>query len=223
MLTLVIDTSTPAVTAGVYEVSGPGAVERLADGAVVDARGHGEHLAPLIDGALAEARVAPRDLAAVVAGLGPGPFTGLRVGLVTAASMSHALGVPAYGVCSLDAVGFAAAGGGGPVLVATDARRKEIYWGLYDSDGERLAGPEVARPAELPEAARAATRVVGDGALLYPEVFPDAKDEWRYPPPQVLAFLASGRIAAKAPGEVLTPLYLRRPDVHVAGRQQRMT
>jgi tRNA threonylcarbamoyl adenosine modification protein YeaZ len=112
----------------------------------VDARAHGEKLAPEIAAALAEAGVRPRDLGAIVAGLGPGPFTGLRVGLVTAASMGQALNIPTYGVCSLDALGRAA--GPGRVLIATDARRREVYWATYQ-DGVRVVGPDVAKPADV--------------------------------------------------------------------------
>ena len=96
---------------------------------MVDARAHGELLAPGIEWVLAEGGVRPADLTAIVAGLGPGPFTGLRVGLVTAASMGQALAVPTYGVCSLDGIGALTSD---VTLVATDARRKEVYWAVYD-------------------------------------------------------------------------------------------
>src|SRR4051812_37296571 len=108
--------------------SGPRRLELVAESIVVDARAHGEQLAPGIAAVLAEAGVRPRDLAAIVAGLGPGPFTGLRVGLVTAGVLGDTLGIPSYGVCSLDGLG---AGTTGEVLVATDARRKEVYWAAY--------------------------------------------------------------------------------------------
>lgn len=221
MLTLAIDTSTPAVTAGLFSVTGAASCETVSEQVVVDARGHGEQLAPLIDAALAEAGAKPSDLAAVVAGLGPGPFTGLRVGLVTAAAMSDALGIPSYGVCSLDAIGWAAASQEGPLLAATDARRKEIYWAVYDAEGERTAGPQVSRPAELPPEAKAPKRTVGDGAHLYAGILGQVEEAPRFPPAAALAFLASYRVFSGAPTEVLTPLYLRRPDVHIAGQQQR--
>lgn len=222
MLILVIDTSTPAVVAGVYEV---GADEVTVRGfaQVVDARGHGERLAPMIDTAMRSAGVSPKDMRAVVAGLGPGPFTGLRVGLVTAASMSHALGVPSYGVCSLDALGLALAETvGGEVLVATDARRKEVYWGRYGAEGTRLDGPSVDKPAQLTDLVNRVDAVAGDGALLYPDVFPAVRDEPRYPSAHALARLAADRVRAGADGETLTPLYLRRPDVNIGGKRQRI-
>jgi tRNA threonylcarbamoyl adenosine modification protein YeaZ len=228
VLVLVLDTSTPAVTAAIADVptagvpaagvpaagvpaagvpvEGWGGVVR-AERRTVDARAHAELLAPQIADVLAEAGVGPRELAAIVAGLGPGPFTGLRVGLATAAAMGQALGVPTYGICSLDALGLAA--GPGRVLVATDARRREVYHASY-ADGTRLDGPDVSRPAGL---AGMADRAVGAGALAYAEVIGLPVDaELLYPPAWALAALAADRVRGQAPGERLTPLYLRRPD-----------
>ncbi|MBY8874108.1 tRNA (adenosine(37)-N6)-threonylcarbamoyltransferase complex dimerization subunit type 1 TsaB [Micromonospora sp. PLK6-60] len=221
MLVLVVDSSTPAVTAALAEVSADGVVLR-AYRRTVDARAHGELLAPQVDAVLADADARAADLTAVVAGLGPGPFTGLRVGLVTAATMGQVLGIPTYGVCSLDGVGHPAAAGE-PVLAATDARRKEIYWAVYDGAGQRIAGPDVDAPAVVAERARdlAVTVAVGDGALRYADVLGlPVRDEPRYPDPAALVRLAAERIRAGAPTEPLTPLYLRRPDaVAATGRK----
>ncbi|EWM67531.1 glycoprotease [Micromonospora sp. M42] len=139
MLVLVVDSSTPAVTAALAEVSADGVAVR-ASRCTVDARAHGELLAPQVDAVLADVGARPADLAAIVAGLGPGPFTGLRVGLVTAATMGQVLGVPTYGVCSLDGLGHPAAAGE-PVLAASDARRREIYWAVYDGAGSAPGRP----------------------------------------------------------------------------------
>ncbi|MBA3489506.1 MAG: tRNA (adenosine(37)-N6)-threonylcarbamoyltransferase complex dimerization subunit type 1 TsaB, partial [Longispora sp.] len=102
MLVLVTDTATAAVTAGLVSIgepTGPGdiPVEVLASRVTVDGKAHGELLAPSIAASLTEAGYTPKDLTAVIAGVGPGPFTGLRVGLVTATAMGHALGIPTYG------------------------------------------------------------------------------------------------------------------------------
>ena len=193
----------------------------------IDPRGHSEHLAPLIAALLADAGAAPRDLSAVIVGTGPGPFTGLRVGIVTGLTMAYAVDVPVFGLCSLDAL--AAASGmppGTEVLVASDARRKEVYWARYrvgepvHGDGEppalalshveRLDGPHVDRPADLPEEVRALP-TVGRGPLLYPDLFP-------HPVPGILdvdarALLITA-LARHAAGTDLPvePLYLRRPD-----------
>ncbi len=221
MLTLALDTSTPAVSVGLADIDANGGIDVLAEKVIVNPRAHAEQLAPLVQEALATQSAKPTQLAAIVAGVGPGPFTGLRVGLVTAASMGHALGIPTYAVCSLDAIGHAASVGdeAAPVLVATDARRKEIYWATYDADGRRVTGPHVDKPAMLPEAAAHAARMVGDGAQLYSSQLSAAlSHDWRYPPVSGLFALAADRVVAGRESETLTPMYLRRPDVHVAGK-----
>jgi tRNA threonylcarbamoyl adenosine modification protein YeaZ len=217
VLVLVVDSSTPAVTAALAEVGADGVALR-AERVTVDARAHGELLAPQVYTVLAEADAGPADLGAIVAGTGPGPFTGLRVGLVTAASMAQVLGIPSYGVCSLDALGHAA-GLGERVLVASDARRREIYWAVYDDEGTRLAGPAVDAPAQVAGKVRelAVTAAVGEGAHRYAEALGlPVRAEPSYPPAYALAELAAERILAGAPGEPLTPLYLRRPDAVAA-------
>lgn len=219
VLVLVVDSSTPAVTAALAEVTDHGVLLR-AERQAVDAKAHGELLAPAVEAVLGEAGARPRDLGAIVAGVGPGPFTGLRVGLVTAASMGQTLDIPTYGVCSLDALGHADPGG--RVLAATDARRKEIYWAVYDR-GTRVTEPDVDLPAAVAEriAGLGVTGAVGEGAHKYAGVLGlPVRDEPRYPPAHALAELAADRVRAKGPGERLTPLYLRRPDaVAAAGRK----
>jgi tRNA threonylcarbamoyl adenosine modification protein YeaZ len=206
VLVLALDTATPASTAAVAEVTEAG-LHGLAERRTVDPRAHGELLAPQIRATLAEAGVRPADLSAIVAGVGPGPFTGLRVGLATAASMGHALGIPTYGVCSLDGLGRAA--GPGRVLVATDARRREVYHATY-VDGRRVDGPAVSKPADV---VVTADRAVGEGALRYSEIFGLPIDEHvLYPPGAALIALVVDRILGKAESDPLTPLYLRRPD-----------
>ena len=214
MLVLALDTATPASTAAVAEVT-DGGMTGLAERRTVDTRAHAEILAPEISAALDEAGVRPGDLDAIVAGVGPGPFTGLRVGLATAASMGQALAIPTYAVCSLDALGLAAVPG--RVLVATDARRREVYWATY-ADGKRTRDPDVARPADV---IADADRAVGEGAVRYSDVFRLPIDEiLLYPPGMALVSLAADRVRGKAAGEPLTPLYLRRPDaVAAAGRK----
>ncbi|MDP3713481.1 MAG: tRNA (adenosine(37)-N6)-threonylcarbamoyltransferase complex dimerization subunit type 1 TsaB [Mycobacteriales bacterium] len=236
MLVLGLDTSTPAVSAALVELEPDGAGgARWVDSATwqrVDAKRHGELLATGVHELLGRRGVRPRDLAAVAVGLGPGPFTGLRVGVVTAATMADALGIPAYGACSLDAVG-AWTEDPGRRLVVTDARRREVYWAEYDEDGERLAGPSVLAPAELSRRLRetswpqpdAAGRVVGDGALLHRDAFEgfDVSDDDRYPSADAVVLLAAVRVVAGAPSEPLTPLYLRRPDAEQPAAPKRVT
>jgi tRNA threonylcarbamoyladenosine biosynthesis protein TsaB len=139
-------------------------------------RHHAELLAPMVEAALADAGVDRHALTAVVVGTGPAPFTGLRVGLVTARTLALALGIPAHGVPSLDAVAATASRtlpAGTDVLVATDARRREVYWSLYRVLGageiEVVVAPEVAAPADVAADPRAAgALVVGRGVALYP-------------------------------------------------------
>ncbi|MGH8962552.1 MAG: tRNA (adenosine(37)-N6)-threonylcarbamoyltransferase complex dimerization subunit type 1 TsaB [Jatrophihabitantaceae bacterium] len=208
MLVLAVDTSSAAVTAAILEVSGD-AVELRAERVRINARGHGEFLAPNIAACLAEAGALPGELGAIVAGTGPGPFTGLRVGLVTAAVMADVLGIPAYGVCSLDAIAPSAQDEG-ELIVATDARRKEVYWARYDAAGERTDGPHVSRPSDVLTAA--ARDMAGAGARLYEDELGLNLIGTDYPSAVALVARAAGRIRAGAQSETLTPLYLRRPD-----------
>ncbi|MFV2008885.1 MULTISPECIES: tRNA (adenosine(37)-N6)-threonylcarbamoyltransferase complex dimerization subunit type 1 TsaB [unclassified Micromonospora] len=228
MLVLVLDSSTPAVTAALAEITDD--VRLLASRRTVDARAHGELLSPQIAACLVESGATAADLTAVVAGVGPGPFTGLRVGLVTAASVAHALDIPTYGVNSLDALGYAAGtdlagtdAATGRVLAATDARRREIYWAVYAADGRRLTDPAVGAPAAVAEAlpGLGVTTAVGDGALRYAELLGvPVRPEPRYPDALPLARLAADRVRTAVPTEPLTPCYLRRPDaVAAAGRK----
>lgn len=197
-IVLAIDTATPAVTAGVLS-RGPSGVEVLAERVTVDARAHAEQLTPNVLRALSDAGLGMADLEAVVIGCGPGPFTGLRVGMATAAAYGHALGIPVLGVCSLDAIGVDTTG---DVLVVTDARRREVYWARY-RDGVRVDGPAVNAPADVPSEVAAVA-----GSLEHAALF----DLPRLAPVQPTA---SGlvRVAAwDAAPEPLIPLYLRRPD-----------
>jgi tRNA threonylcarbamoyladenosine biosynthesis protein TsaB len=214
VLVLAIDTSSAAVSAAVVSVDG----DVLARRTTIDARAHGELLAPSIAACLDDAGIAPHALAAIVAGVGPGPFTGLRVGLVTAAAMADALGIPAYGVCSLDAV--AAAVEADSLLVATDARRREVYWARY-AGGVRVEGPSVDKPAELSTVDVQA--MTGAGARLYADVLDLPLLDIDYPDLASLVRLAESKIRSRAPGDALTPLYLRRPDAVVPGTAKAVT
>ena len=217
VLALVLDTSSAAITAGVVDC----AEQRvLAERVTVHGRAHGELLAPAIRDCLAESGRSPAELAAVVAGVGPGPFTGLRVGLVTAAALGDALGLPCYPVCSLDALAVVH-----PdvdrLLVAGDARRKEVYWALYQA-GERVTEPAVNRPAELPTGLDP-TAAVGAGARLYADLLSLPLLDGDYPSVTGLAALARDRVLGHAPGEPLTPLYLRRPDAATPAARKPVT
>jgi tRNA threonylcarbamoyl adenosine modification protein YeaZ len=217
VLVLALDTSGAAVAVALVEST---TGQPLAVRQVLGTRGHGEHLSPSISACLAEAGAVPGDLGAVVAGLGPGPFTGLRVGLVTAAALGDALGIATYGVCSLDAVAAAISTAKGDLLVATDARRREVYWARY-RDGARIDGPHVSAPSEVPVAGIAA--MTGAGARQYADVLGLPLLDIDLPDPRQLARIASARIESGAPSEALTPLYLRRPDAVVPAALKTVT
>jgi tRNA threonylcarbamoyl adenosine modification protein YeaZ len=197
---LAIDTATPAVTAAIVSLDG---VEVLAERVTIDARAHAEQLTPNVLCALADAGRSVNDLGAVVVGCGPGPFTGLRVGMASAAAYGHALGIPVHGVCSLDAIGIETAATSGEVLVVTDARRREVYWARY-RDGVRIDGPAVGAPADVPAGADAVAGSPEHAALFdlprLPPVYPTAAG---------LVRAVADWTTAPTP---LVPLYLRRPD-----------
>jgi tRNA threonylcarbamoyl adenosine modification protein YeaZ len=215
VLLLAFDTATPAVTVALHDGS-----QVLAESVTVDARRQGELLATSIEKVLAEAGAAIGDVSVIVAGAGPGPYTGLRAGLVTARVFASVTGAATYGVCTLDVIARDAveAAGGREFLVATDARRREVYWGRYSGSGERLSGPAVSAPASLPAGLQAA----GEGALLYPEAFGVPLSP-RYPSAATLAGFAAERIAVGDPLPPAHPLYLRRPDAREPGRPKRVT
>ncbi|MCV7444728.1 tRNA (adenosine(37)-N6)-threonylcarbamoyltransferase complex dimerization subunit type 1 TsaB [Mycobacterium paraense] len=196
-LVLALDTSTPAVTAGVVRLPDQVLAERV----TVDARAHAERLTPNALAALADAGLTMADLDAVVVGCGPGPFTGLRAGMATAAAYGHALGIPVRGVCSLDAIGVRTSG---DVLVVTDARRREVYWARY-RDGFRMAGPGVDAPADVdPGPARAVAGSPDHAALFGLPVCGPV-----HPTPAGLVAAVPDWSERPLP---LVALYLRRPD-----------
>jgi tRNA threonylcarbamoyl adenosine modification protein YeaZ len=206
VLVLGLDTSTPATVVALCVVSADGVHSELARRENVDPRRSGEVLVPLVTEALAAADRAVTDLEAIVVGVGPGPYTSLRVGIVTAAALGDALGIAVHGVCSLDGFEVDARQ---QVTVATDARRREIYWARY-TGGQRIAGPEVSAAHEVAAQLAAGESVIGAGGELYAAVFGAAfeEDGQRFPDPAVLIRRADLHAAAKP----LVPLYLRRPD-----------
>lgn len=203
---LALDTSTDWVTAGIAHVGDDGQLTSVVERSVEHGRAHGELLASHIRAALVDSERRPTDLKAVVVGVGPGPFTGLRVGIVTAATVAELVGAPVYPVCSLDAI--AAQISARPLLVVTDARRREVYWARYDRTG-RVAGPGVAAPSTL-DAGRAT--VAGEGTQRYPQLFLGSRQDIGHPTVRGLLQCAQARVIAGAPGEQPTPMYLRRPD-----------
>jgi len=249
VLVVGFDTATPAVSVALHDGD-----RVIAEAFAVDARRHSELLMPMITKVMAEAGAARGELTAVAVGVGPGPYTGLRVGVVTARVLGSILGVPVHGVCSLDIMAAAvladpvladpvladpvladpvlAARPGREFLVATDARRKEVYWARYDAAGRRLAGPSVGQASSIPGAAD--LPVAGTGGQLYPEAFGELTGP-AYPDAGTLCRLVAGSLAdpdgSSSAGSSSArplllpaePLYLRRPDAKEPGPPKRVT
>ena len=212
MLVLGFDTATPVVSVALHDG------ERVvSEASAAGGRRHGELLTPMIAKVLADAGATRADLTAVAVGVGPGPYTGLRVGVVTARVLGAVLGIGVHGVCSLDVIA-AGLSRGREFLVATDARRKEVYWARYDAAGLRVEGPLVGSAGSIPGAAGLA--VAGHGGQLYPESFGEVIGS-AYPDARTLCALAVRPGAVPVlPAE---PLYLRRPDARVPGPPKRVT
>ncbi|MDR1798262.1 MAG: tRNA (adenosine(37)-N6)-threonylcarbamoyltransferase complex dimerization subunit type 1 TsaB [Bifidobacteriaceae bacterium] len=203
--------------------------------ASVAPRAHTEELTPLVARVLDQAGLAPRDLAGIGVGTGPAPYTGLRIGLVTARALGFALAVPVWGVSDLDGLAVAAARGlglapGSCLGVVTDAKRREVYWAVYRVDpvapgGVALAaGPAVGAPAAVASelAGHGVAATVGAGAALYSEQFEAAPGGPQAVDPVLLAELAWQRAQAGLPVST-EPLYLRRPDVAAPTPRKRAT
>lgn len=206
---LAIDTSTPMVSVAVCD---PADGRPLARGAADRPMAHGEALAPLVEEVLDRARVGRDRIGQVVVGTGPGPFTGLRVGLVTARMLGLALGIPVRGICSLDGLAAQAVGAGvdEPFVVVTDARRKELFHAAYDRHGRRTDGPAVSKPHDVPVGGGL---VVGPGATLYPDEFERVTGLEGIDAAALAALLVEGIVEVTGP----EPRYLRRPDAVTPG------
>jgi tRNA threonylcarbamoyl adenosine modification protein YeaZ len=195
-LVLALDTST-LVNVGLADRN-----RVLATATVADQMAHVEQLTPLVSECLDTAGVRVSDLGKLIVGLGPGPFTGLRVGVVTAQVLSYTLGLELRGVCSLDVLAAQFAGvSSGPFIVATDARRREVYWARYSAAGVRAGEPAVSRPTDLPR-----LPVIGPAADLYSDQL------WAVPGPRSLDPGVLVTRGATLPDAGHEPLYLRHPD-----------
>jgi tRNA threonylcarbamoyl adenosine modification protein YeaZ len=207
---LAFDTATPHVTVALHDGE---SVVATYDSA--ESMRHGEMLAPGIRQVLADANATAADLTGIAVGVGPGPFTGLRVGLVTARTLAFVREIEVHGVCTLDILAAEAADAGlDEFVVATDARRKEVYLASY-AGGRRVSGPEVVKPFN----AKTDGPVVGRGGLLYPGTFPNSLEP-EHPSASVLCdVVVNRRFEILAPD----PLYLRRPDAAEPGKPKRVS
>lgn len=242
MLLLCLDTSAAASVAVVDTT--PQAPRVLARWETADTRSHAEVLTPAVETTLNQAGIAAGELDGILVGTGPGPFTGLRAGLVTARTLGFVWDLPVFGMCSLEAIAHDVASLPEPVrpsefAVATDARRREVYWATYTvADGENggpraLASdsPRVGAASELPD-----LPVYGRGAGLYPDLLahpvlqavPGAHDtappvEWQ-PHAASLGLAAAAALAADLElSDDTSPLYLRESDAKVPGPRKKAT
>ncbi len=229
MLVLGFDTAAGAVSAALHDGH-----QVVAAAFTVDARRHAELLTPMIAKVMADAGAARGDLTAVAVGVGPGPYTGLRIGVMTARVLGSVLDIPVYGVCSLDVIAAAVATQDAEFLVATDARRREVYWARYAAADTTAAGaggagrdrgwvatrsdgPAVGRADSIPGATQLA--VAGAGGQLYPEAFATMIGP-AHPDARTLCEIVVGH---RAPLLAPEPLYLRRPDAREPGPPKRVT
>lgn len=210
MLVLAIDTATPEVVTGVVEVTDDAGPEVRSQRSELTTRGHAEILTTRILECLAETGITRADLDAVVVGQGPGPFTGLRVGLATGAAFGDALGIPVHGICSLDAIAVQESDVGS-LLVVTDARRREVYWARYGR-GVRTHGPHVLAPGELADELTGADIDAAAGSTAHTALFGYPTRGATAPTAQALVEVALPNLIASVVPGPLTPLYLRRPD-----------
>ncbi|MGL6234124.1 MAG: tRNA (adenosine(37)-N6)-threonylcarbamoyltransferase complex dimerization subunit type 1 TsaB [Segniliparus sp.] len=221
MLVLTIDTSTETTNVGGVWFDGlDGKIQNVVTRSAVDSK-HVEQIASLAEEILEWTDGAAQGLDAVVVGVGPGPYTGLRIGIAAAAAFGDALGVPVHGVCSLDALAVEVdEDWDNPgrvfhdVLSVLDAKRREVFWALHH-DGQRVLGPAVCRPDELPGFLEGRNVDVSVGATqLLPssvtELFGGVRPQ--SPQPWGLATLAIPALLAGEPPASLVPLYLRPPD-----------
>lgn len=243
MRILIIDTSAVASAAlldfSLEDSAGNHTV--VAEFATADTRSHAEVLAPGVNSLFENAVVEGPALDAIVVGTGPGPFTGLRSGIAMARTLAFTWNVPLFGLMSLDALaeevrlsanGLSASGLsailGGDFVIATDARRKEVYWATYSADGAVVDGPHVGPATEVTPR----LPVFGAGAGIYRADFDanssavDVNFELSQPTALFLGLAAIRRIVAAgslagAGFTDTTPLYMRDSDAKVPGPRKK--
>lgn len=216
MLVLAIDTALESCSAALFD-SGQETV--LASEAQAMTRGHAESLIPLIAAVMDQAALSFAALDRIAVTVGPGSFTGLRVGIAAARGLSLAAGKPAVGITTLAALAapYVAADPATPVAAAIDGRHRHVYLQLLGPHGRPLLGPRMMPAAEAAHAAAGASaRLVGSGARMLAELWPRGQvsppmDERRAPDIDWVARLGAHADAGTAPAR---PLYLRPPDAH---------
>jgi tRNA threonylcarbamoyladenosine biosynthesis protein TsaB len=212
---LAVDTTTPRGSLAVVTEEGTAAEVR-----VTTAEGHSRWLLPAVDAALRGLAVAPEDLDAFAVAVGPGSFTGLRVGISSIQGLALAAAKPCLGSSSLDLLARSARGRAPTVVALVDAFRGEVFGAVYDEEGRPRDAPRVGTPESFVVGLEGAVAFVGDGARRHRARLEGGGGEARFP--EVDLFLAGelGRWAivrlrqgaGQRPGD-LRPLYLRPPDI----------
>ncbi|MCW2989802.1 MAG: peptidase glycoprotease [Solirubrobacterales bacterium] len=216
---LVIDTATPATVVGV--VVGDEVVERRHDPLEGERPGHVGQVLALAEEALAAAGTDLASMERIGVGVGPGSFTGMRIGIATARALAHATGLPLAAVSTLGALAVAA--GDEPVLAVLDARRGEAFVALW-AGGRQVSEPRAVKPADLVGAAAGASLAVGDGAVRFREQLEPAGVTVPQDGSPLHRVGAAGlaRLARQAPivdRDALLPEYVRSPDAKPRSEQ----
>lgn len=218
MILLGVDTSTAATSVAIADASRTRAFVTH-----VGSRDHGAFLAPAIAGCLASAGLDVAALEGVAVGIGPGLYTGLRVGIATAAALADARGIPIVGVSGLDVLARTARPPQAEVIATIDARRAQVFWARYGAASgpaqtrERLEAPRVSSRDALDEVIAARTAAAAAAGAPAPVVVGEvATDELTHPDARELLVLARPLLASGGHGASgLVPLYLREADVRI--------
>jgi tRNA threonylcarbamoyladenosine biosynthesis protein TsaB len=218
---LALDTATPATVVGVAAPDGTLLAARRHDPAAGEKPGHTTQLLPLAHAALTEAGASWGDLTRIGAGVGPGTFTGIRIGVATARALAQGLEVETVAVSTLHALALGAnPAHDGPVLAILDARRGEAYLAAYDAAGAQILPPSAWPPerlVEIPARAPGSWQAVGDGAIRFRAeleavgvaVSPDDADLHKVSAGPLCRLTAE---APPVPRDGLVPEYVRAPD-----------
>jgi tRNA threonylcarbamoyladenosine biosynthesis protein TsaB len=217
-LILSIDTSTDACTVALVHERGP-----CHEITIPVRTGHAGSLLPLVDTLFSLSPHSKDDVELIVAGIGPGSFTGIRIGIATAKGLSHALGCRIEGVCTLDAMAFAALPAGLPVMPVVDARKSEVFCRLYAPDLTPLTEPMNLRPESLTPLITEKTLFIGNGIALYRDVlsrtlgesFMEGPEHLWHPRASVMGRMA---LPGVCPGILMPaePLYVRSSNATMA-------
>ncbi|VFQ46672.1 tRNA (adenosine(37)-N6)-threonylcarbamoyltransferase complex dimerization subunit type 1 TsaB [Desulfoluna butyratoxydans] len=224
MRLLAVDTST--LSCGVAVTDGEGL---LSESLFTSRQTHSRHLLGMVDETLSRSGLALGDLDGFAVTVGPGSFTGLRIGMSVVKGLAEVAGKPVVGVSTLEALARGAALAGKPIASMIDARKGEVYAALYRPDGTggvtEVSSPEAVRPEDFSERLAGEVLCIGTGASAYGDFFRNAlKEKVFFAPeydtirPSVVAALA---LEALGRGEgkdaaALTPLYLRKSDAEIA-------